>query len=189
VKTPALLLLAVFVSAPAMANAPNFDYDYLDIGHISQSPDNGQGSKGPYADLSYSIFDTVQTRASYTHLDYDSTAGSLTAKDYTLGVTGESPVSDSTDAYTDILYTNDRITTKGVSTTQDGYRLAIGLRHRAIQWLELDGYLAHNFLNTPSNEAGVGLLFNATSWLSLGLAYAHDSNYNNTTTLRVRFYF
>jgi hypothetical protein len=189
VKTPALLLIALFVSAPAMANAPNFSYDYLDIGHVSQSPDNGQSSKGPYADFSYSIFDSVQARASYTKLDYDSTAGSPTAKDYTLGVTGESQVSDSSDVYTDVLYMNDRITTNGVSTTQDGYRLAIGLRHRAMQWLELDGYLAHNFLNTPTNEVGAGLLFNATSWLSLGLGYAHDSSYDNTTTLRLRFYF
>lgn len=188
-KTSALLLLTAFVSAPAMATAPNFDYDYLDIGHISQSPDNGQSSKGPYADFSYSIFDSVQARVSYTRLDYSSTAGSPTAKDYSLGVTGESPVSDTTDAYTDLLYINDRVTTHGVSTTQDGYRLAVGLRHRALQRLELDGYLAHDFLNTPVNEAGVGLLFDATPWLSLGLSYAHDSVYTNITTLRIRLYF
>ena len=188
-KTPALLLLATFVSTPAMATAPNFNYDYLDIGHISQSPDSGQSSKGPCADFSYSIFDSVQARASYTKLDYDSTAGSPTAKDYTLGLTGESPVSDNTDVYTDVLYMNDRITASGVSTTQDGYRLAVGLRHRAMQRLELDGYLAHNFLNTPTNEVGVGLLFDATSWLSFGLAYAHDNVYTSTTTLRVRLYF
>ena len=188
-KTPALILLALCVSAPAMATAPNFAYDYLDIGHVSQSPDNGQGSKGLYADFSYSIFDSVQARASYTKLDYDSTAGSPTAKDYTLGLTGESPVSDSTDVYTDVLYMNDRITANGVSTTQDGYRLAVGLRHRALQRLELDGYLAHNFLNAPTNEVGVGLLFNATAWLSFGLGYAHDTLYTNTTTLRVRLYF
>lgn len=189
-KTSALLLIALSVSAPAMAEAPNFSYDYLDIGHVSQSPDSGQDSKGPYADISYSVFDSVQVRASYARLDYDATAaGSPTAKDYTLGFTGESPVSDRTDVYTDILYMNDRSTTQGVSTTQDGYRLAIGLRHRAMQRLELDGHLAHNFLNTPSNEAGVGLLFDATSWLALGVSFAHDNQYVNTTTLRLRLYF
>jgi hypothetical protein len=189
VKTSAFLLIAVFVSAPAMATAPNFSYDYLDIGHVSQSPDNGQSGKGAFADFSYSIFDSVQARASYSHLDYSTTPFGSTAKDYTLGVTGESPVSDSTDVYTDILYVNDRLASRGVITTADGYRLAVGLRHRAVQRLELDAYLAHNFLNTPSNEAGVGLLFDATSWLSLGLSYAHDSVYTNTTTLRVRLYF
>jgi len=189
VKPSPLLLIALCVSAPAMATAPNFSYDYLDIGHVSQSPDSGQDSKGPYADLSYSVFDTVQARASYARLDYNSTPGSPTAKDYTLGLTGESPVSDATDVYTDVLYINDRITNQGVSTTQNGYRLAIGVRHRAVQRLELDGYLAHNFLNTPVNEAGVGLLFDITSWLSLGVSFAHDSAFSNTTTLRLRLYF
>ena len=188
-KPSALFLIALCVSAPAMATAPNFNYDYLDLGRTSLSPDGGQDGKGPFADLSYSIFDSVQARVSYTRLGYSSTAGSPTAKDYTLGVTGESPVSDTTDVYTDVLYINDRITNQGVSTTRDGYRLAIGLRHRALQRLELDGYLAHNFLDTPVNEAGVGLLFDATPWLSLGVSFAHDSAYTNTTTLRLRLYF
>lgn len=172
-----------------MADAPNFDYDYLDLGHVNLAPDSGQSGKGPYADLSYSIFDSVQARVSYAHLDYDSTPNSSTAKDYTLGLTGESAVSETTDVYTDLLYLNQRTTVKGLSTTDDGYRLAIGLRHRALQRLEVDGYVAHNFLDSGSNEVGVGLLFNATSWLSFGASYAHDSHYTNTTTLRVRLYF
>ena len=187
-KSPALLLFALLAPTAALADAPNFSYDYLDISHVDVSPDNGQSGKGPYGDLSYSIFDTVQARASYTRLDY-SGSGSPTAKDYTLGFTGESRVSDSTDVYTDILYLNDRLTTAGAVNTQTGYRLAIGLRHRAMQRLEVDGYLAHNYLDTGSNEVGLGLLVDATSWLSFGLSYAHDSVYTNTTTLRVRLYF
>lgn len=188
-KPSILMLIAMLAPATAMATAPNFDYDYLDLGHVSLSPDNGQSGKGPYADLSYSIFDSVQARASYTRLNYDSTAGSPTAKDYTLGVTGESPVTATTDIYTDVLYINQRVTTKGVSATNDGYRLAIGLRHRAMQRLELDAYLAHNFLDSGSNELGAGFLVDATPWLSLGASFAHDSLYSNTTTLRVRLYF
>ncbi|HEV7166172.1 MAG TPA: hypothetical protein VGO35_12400 [Gammaproteobacteria bacterium] len=188
-KPSVLILIMLLAPTSAMAVAPTFDYDYLDLGRVSLSPDNGQSSKGPYTDLSYSIFDSVQARASYTRLDYDSTPGGPTAKDYTLGLTGESAVSEGTDVYTDLLYLNERTTTNGVSTTDDGYRLVIGLRHRAFQRLEVDGYLAHNFLDSGSNEVGVGFLFEATSWLSFGASYAHDSLYTNTTTLRVRLYF
>lgn len=188
-KPPALLLIALLAPLPALADAPNFNYDYLDLGHVNLSPNGGQSGKGPYADLSYSVFDGIQARASYTHLDYSTAPFGTAAKDYTLGITGETNVADGTDVYTDILYVNDRVTSQGTSATENGYRLAVGMRHRMARRLELDAYLAHSYLNTPDNEVGVGLMFDTTSWLSFGLSYAHDSQYDNTTTLRVRLYF
>ncbi len=185
-KSPALLLLALLAPATALADAPNFDYDYLDLGHVNYKPDSSASGSGPYADLSYSIFDEVQLRASYTRLSYP--AGQ-SGKDYTVGFTGESRVTDTTDIYTDILYLSDRVTTAGISSTETGARLAVGVRRRAMQRLELDAYLAHDALNSSSNEVGVGLLVDATTWLSFGLSYAHDSLYDNTTTLKARFYF
>ena len=185
-KSPALLLLALLAPATAFADAPNFKYDYLDIGHVDFKPDGGQSGTGAYADLSYSLVDDVQIRAGYTHLSYP---GNQSAKDYTVGFTGESPLNDGTDVYTDILYVNDRITTAGVGSTQTGGRLAVGLRHRAAPRVEVDADIAHSTLGSSSNEVGVGLLVDATSWLSFGLSYAHDSLYNNTTALRARLYF
>ena len=188
-KSPTLLLIALLAPLPALADAPNFRYDYLDLGHVNLSPDNGQSGKGPYVDLSYSIFDGIQARVSYAHLDYSTTPLGTAAKDYTVGITSETNAGAGTDVYTDLLYVNDRVASQGTSTTQNGYRLAVGMRHRMAKRLELDAYLAHNYLNTPDNEAGVGLLLDATSWLSFGLSYAHDSQYDNTTTVRVRLYF
>lgn len=185
-KPSVLLLLALLAPTAALADAPNFKYDHLDLGHVDFKPDGGQSGTGAYADLSYSLVDDVQIRASYTHLSYP---GNQSAKDYTVGFTGESPVNDSTDVYTDILYLNDRITTAGVGSTATGARLAVGVRRRLVQHLEVDADLAHSTLGSSSNEVGVGLLFDATSWLSFGLSYAHDSLYDNTTTLRVRLYF
>lgn len=185
-KASALLFFALLAPTAALADAPNFKYDYLDLGHASYKPDGGQSGTGAYADLSYSIFDGVQIRAGYTHLSYP---GNQSAKDYTVGFTGESPLNATTDVYTDILYLNDRVTTTGVASTQTGGRLAVGLRHRLVERLELDTVLAHSTLGSSSNEVGVGLLVDATSWLSFGVSYAHDSLYDNTTTLRVRLYF
>ena len=185
-KSPALLLIALLAPAAAFADAPNFNYDYLDVGHLNYKPDGSASGSGAYADLSYSIFDSVQLRGSYAHLSYP---GNQTAKDYTLGLTGESPLNDRTDVYTDLLYLSDRVTSSGVASTQTGARLAVGLRHRPMQRLELDGYLAHNAVNGSSNEVGVGLFVDATSWLSVGLSYVHDSLYNNTTAVKLRLYF
>jgi hypothetical protein len=172
----------------AWADRANFGYDYLDLGHVAQAPQNGNNTSSPYGDLSYSIIDGLQLRASYSRLDTSATPGAK-GKDYTLGLTGEAPVDDLTDIYTDLLYVNDQTTDAGVSTTTNGYRLAVGLRHRLPYGFELDGYLAHNYLDTPSNEAGLVLLYDATSWLSVGIGYAHDSSYTNTTTLKLRLYF
>ena len=188
-KASALLLAALLAPATAFAVAPNFQYDYLDLGHVRLSPQNGQDGSGPFADLAYSILDTVQFRAGYQRLDYGSLPGAPSYKDYDFGFTGESALSDSTDIYTDLLYLNHPSGIVGTSaTTDDGYRLAIGLRHRAWSRLEFDAWLAHDYLNVPANEVGLGVLVDATSWLALGASYAHANNQYNTLTLRLRLY-
>lgn len=188
-KPSALFLLALLAPAAAFADAPNFKYDYLEAGHLNVSPQNDQNGKGNYVDLSYSIFDGVQVTGSYARLDYDSTPGKPTAKDYTFGFAGESRLTDDTDAYTDVLYVNDQVDNRGVSTTENGYRLEIGLRRALTSWAELDGFLAHDYLNTSDNEIGLGVMFDPVPWFALGLSYAHNNAYTNTTTLRLRLYF
>jgi hypothetical protein len=198
-----VLLFSLLAPATALAAGPNFQYEYLELGHLRAQPDGGPTGSGPYADFSYSIMDAIQFRAGYASLSYPL---GVSYKDYSLGVTGEAAVNDSTDVYTDILYVNDRYDHLGHSVSDDGYRLAIGLRHRpwGWEWMELDGYLAHNYLGTgyspgagsqavylpqSSNEAGVGTMFNATHWLSLGVWVARDSTHNMSTSLKLRLYF
>lgn len=190
--------LSVWVLAlgllPAAAQASGFDYDYLDLGHehvkVQTNPNglSGDGS-GSFADFSYTVFDGIQFRGRYDSLKFSSPAD-YSAKDYNVGVTGESQVNDNTDVYTDILYLNNHYSSsRPVPLTDNGYRLAVGLRHKAWDRLELDGYLAHNYLTLAGNEIGAGFMFNATSWLAMGGNYSHDSNYNNITSLRLRLYF
>lgn len=185
-----MLLAVLLAPTTAFAVAPNFQYDYLDLGHVRLSPQGGQDGSGPFADLSYSILDAVQFRAGYQRLAYGNLPGAPSYKDYDFGFTGESALSDSTDIYTDLLYLNHPSGIIGTSAaTDDGYRVAIGLRHRAWSRLELDTWLAHDYLNVSTNEVGVGVLVDATSWLALGASYAHANNQYNTLTLRVRLYF
>lgn len=189
VKPSALLLLSLLAPAVAFADTPNFKYDYLEAGHLNVSPQSDQNGKGNYVDLSYSIFDGVQLVGSYARLNYDSTPGSPTAKDYTFGFAGESNLMDGTDAYTYVLYVNDQVDNQSVTTTENGYRLEVGLRRALTNWAELDGFLAHDYVKTADNEIGLGVMFDPMPWLAVGLSYAHNNAYTNTTTLRLRWYF
>lgn len=194
------LLLAPF---PAFADTHVFDYDYLDVGHARYQPDGGASGSGAYGDLSYSFLDDVQLRASYGALNFPF---AVSYKDYSVGITGESAINAETDLYTDLFYINDRYDHLGHYVTDDGYRLAVGIRHHPykLEWIELDGWLAHDwlsatsdlehdpqqaFLPASSSEIGAGVMFQPIQWLSFGLGYAHAFNSGNTTSLSVRFYF
>lgn len=200
-----IVLLSCLLLAPltAFADTHVFDYDYLDVGHARYQPDGGQSGNGTYADLSYSFLDDVQLRAGYGSLSFPL---AVSYKDYSIGVAGESAINAQTDVYTDLLYLNDRYDHLGHYVTDDGYRLSVGVRHHPyqIQWMELDGWVAHNwlsanpspaagtqtaFLPASSSEIGAGVLFQPLHWLSFGLGYAHAFNSGNTTSLRLRFYF
>ena len=198
-----LLSCLLLAPLPAFADTHVFDYDYLDLGHARYQPVGGQAGSGTYADLSYSFLDDVQLRAGYTSL---SLPLGVSYKDYSVGIAGETAINAQTDAYTDLLYVNDRFDHLGHYVTDDGYRLAVGVRHHPyqLQWMELDGWLAHNwlsagyspsagkqqaFLPPSSSEIGAGVLFQPMRWLSFGLSYAHAFNGGNTTNLKLRFYF
>jgi hypothetical protein len=198
-----LFLFALLAPSAAFADTHLFQYDYVDFGHVRQQADGGPSGGGAFADLSVSFLDDVQFRASYASLSYPL---GVDYKDYSFGFTGESALNDKVDVYSDVLYLDDRYSRLGHSVSDSGYRLAVGLRGHPydIQWMEVDGWLAHNWLSADydpaagsqqaylpqsGNEIGVGVLFQPLSWLGLGASYAHDSSHANTTTLRVRFYF
>jgi hypothetical protein len=181
-------LAACLLLAPlsALADTPVFKYDYLDLGHVSINQQSGGDGSSMFADVSYSLMDAVQGLAGYQKPTYP---GDVSSKDYYLGFAAEDGIDYRTDVYTDVLYLNHRDQTGNTISTENGYRLEVGLRRRAWERIELDGWLAHNYVNNPSNEVGIGLLVDATSWLSAGLSYSHDSQFTNITSVRLRFYF
>jgi hypothetical protein len=202
VRSIALLCL-LLAPLPALADTHVFDYDYLDVGHTRYQPDGSPSGSGTYADLSYSFLDDVQLRASYGALNFPL---AVSYKDYSVGITGESAINAETDLYTDLFYINDRYDHLGHFVTDDGYRLAVGVRHHPykLEWLEVDGWLAHNWLSAAASpvagsqqaylpqsdtEIGAGVMFQPIHWLSFGLSYAHGINSGNTTSLKLRFYF
>ncbi|MGB9430300.1 MAG: hypothetical protein WCC11_10595 [Gammaproteobacteria bacterium] len=184
-KIPVCLLGCVLLCPVLALAADPFNYNYLELGYQNQSPQNGSTIKGPDLALSYTVYSQLQVVGGYAHL----TQPLVTGNNYYFGIRGENTFGTATDFYTDILYLNQHISSQGAGSTDNGYRLALGLRHLFSRWVEFDGSVGHNWLNQSSNDATVGLLFNATSWLAAGVSYSHSSATNNTTSLRVRFYY
>jgi hypothetical protein len=203
VRLTVLFLATLLAPAAALADTHVFRYDYLDLGHVHGQADGGPSGGGAFADLSASFLDDVQFRARYASLSYPL---GVSYKDYAFGFTGESAIDDQVDVYSDVLYVDDRFSRLGHSVSDNGYRLAVGLRGHphGIQWMEVDGWFAHDwlsadydpaagsqqaFLPQSGNEIGLGVLFQPLTWLGLGASFAHDGSHANTTTLRVRLYF
>ena len=201
-KASPLLFFALLV--PCAVFAADFDYDYLDVGHTRVVPQSGPAGSGGFVDLSYGLTGDLEFRGGYTSLSYPV---GVEYKNYSAGIGGQTPITDTTDVYTDLLYINDRYSHSGTSFSDDGYRVAIGLRHRPWGWdfLEADGYLAHNYLsgyggsgvkgpyaaNVPgvSTEVGVSLLYSPIHWLAVGVGFSRDNNSNDAVNLKLRLYF
>jgi len=202
VKASPLLLLTLLI--PCAVSAAGFDYDYLDVGHTRVVPQSGPAGSGGYVDLSYDLTGDLEFRGGYTNLKYPL---GVEYKDYTVGIGGQAPINERTDVYTDLLYVNDRYGHGGYNFSDDGYRIAIGLRHRPWGWdfLEVDGYVAHNFLSgsggkvvagpyagnlpTVSSELGASLLYSPIHWLAVGVGFSRDNNSNAAVNLKLRLYF
>ncbi|MDE2235213.1 MAG: hypothetical protein KGL13_06500 [Gammaproteobacteria bacterium] len=183
-------LLAGLLLCPVVALAADpFGYDYVELNYQHQSLDNGTTTNGPGMEVAYTVWNQLQLVGGYAHLHASEPGSDITDNNYYAGIRGESNYTDSTDFYTDILYLNNRTSSQTGNSTDTGYRLAIGMRHLFSRWIECDIVAGHNYLGQSSNDGTIGLLFNATSWLAVGVSYSHNSVTNNTSSFRVRAYF
>lgn len=183
-----LLICALLLPAAAWAADP-FAYQYVELGYQHQAPQNGASIKGPRVDIAYTVFPALQLLGGYARLDAATPISSTTYDDYFVGIRGESSYTDSTDFYTDIMYLNNHRNYLGAGSTDNGYRLALGMRHLLTPWLEFDGSIGHNWLDQAANDATVGLVINATGRFAVGVNYSHSSVTRNTAGLLLRAYF
>ncbi|MGH8280498.1 MAG: hypothetical protein ACRETQ_13195 [Gammaproteobacteria bacterium] len=185
----ACLLVAALLCPAATLAADPFGYQYVELGYLNQSPQSGATIKGPGLGVAYTIFPDLQVLGGYAHLDAATPISSTSYNDYVVGVRGESSYTDTTDFYTDLLYLNNRQSYLGNHSTDNGGRVALGMRHLFLPWLEFDGSVGHNWLTRSSNDITVGLVINATGGFAVGVNYSHNSATNNTAGLLLRTYF
>jgi hypothetical protein len=189
VKFFACLLGCALLFPIKVLAADPFNYDFVNLDYQHQSLDNGSTSKGPGVDVSYTVWNQLQLVGGYARLNTPAPGTDITNNNYYIGIRGESNFTDSTDFYTDILYLNNRADYQATRTTDDGYRLALGMRHLFSRWVEFDLSAGHNSLTQSSNDGSLSLLLNATSWLAVGFNYTHNSVTNNTGSVSLRVYF
>ena len=181
-----LCCCALMCPVTAMADS-SFRYNYAELGYQHQTVPANTTLKGPALDFSWTVYNQLQIIGGYNR--FTASAPDISNDDYSVGIRGDSSFSEQTDFTTDILYLHNRESVLGSTSTDNGYRLALGFRHLFNQWVELDGSLGHNWLNQSSNDANLGLLFNATSRLAAGISYGHNNVTGNTAGASVRLYF
>jgi len=183
-------ILGCMLLFPVIAWAADpFNYDYVEANYQHQSLYDGSTANGPGLAVAYTVWSELQLVGGYAHVSTSAPISDIINDNSYAGIRGESNFTDSTDFYTDILYLNNHASYQGMSSNNDGYRLALGMRHLFSQWIEFDVSVAHNSVNQSSNDGTAGLLFNASSWLAVGVSYTHNSATNNTSSLRLRAYF
>ena len=181
-----LCCCALMYPLATMADS-SFNYNYAELGYQRQGVSGGPTLRGPALDFSWTVYNELQVVGTYSR--FTASAPDISNADYAIGIRGDTSFSQQTDFTTDILYLYNRNSVFGSTSIDNGYRLALGFRHLFNHWVELDGSAGHNWLNQSSNDASLGLLFNATSRLAAGLSYSHNSVTGNTTGASVRFYF
>lgn len=184
------VLFACLALAPVAASAANFDYQYAELSYQRTAAHVGDGAKGPAVQFAYAFSGMdLQLLAGVARLDTPASPADINNHNYWVGFRGEDSFGNDTDFYTDILYLNNRTAIQSRSSTDNGYKLTLGVRHRMASRFEFDASASHYYLTQGINEAAVGIVFNATRRFALGLSYAHDSQLDNTTTLRFRVYY
>lgn len=184
------VLIAGLALAPAAVAAANFDYQYAELGYQRTATHIGDGARGPVVQFAYSFSGMdLQLLAGVARLDTPASPADINNHNYWVGFRGEDSFGNDTDFYTDLLYLNNRTTIQSNSSTDNGYQLTLGVRHRLAARVEFDASASHYYLSQGINEASVGLVFNATRHFALGISYAHNSLLDNTTTLRFRVYY
>lgn len=186
-KISALLCCCALLFPLTALAAGNFNYNYAELGYQRQATPGGPALNGPALDFSWTAYNELQIVGSYDRFTQSSL--DISYGNYSIGIRGDSSFSEQTDFTTDILYLDNRATVSGASSTDNGYRLAFGFRHLFTPRVELDGSIGHNWLTQSSNDVSLGLLFNATAWLAVGLGYSHNGVTGNTASARLRLYF
>jgi hypothetical protein len=159
------LLSAVVAASLGLASAANADdvsYSYADLAYITTDIDgvdedlDGFGLRG-----SIEITDQVFLFGTYTDQSADSGGANVDYTTYTLGGGYAWSLSDSTDLYGRLGYTNAEVQVSvpglgGFSADDDGFLLGMGLRGRVSPQFELEGAVNYWDYSEGGDDTSLG---------------------------------
>jgi len=153
---PALVATAAVL--PVVAQADGLSYSYLEGAYINTDIDNFDRDVDGFALRgSFEVTDNV-----FLFGDYSDQSTSIFNTDYglqqlKLGVGYAWPLDKNLDLYGKVGYVHAELDVPGRNPDDDGYLLAVGMRGRVLDALELEGSVNYIDLNDSGDDTSLGL--------------------------------
>ncbi len=176
----ALAASAAFV--PFLAQAEGLSYSYVDAAYLNTDIDrfnetvDGFGLRG-----SYELTNNVFVFAGYADQSTSVAGFDIDLQSYNLGLGYAWPLGKALDLYGKVGYVNAEADLQGVgSADDDGYSLAVGLRGRAVEQLELEGAVSYVDLSDSGDDTTLDL--GARWYFTPQFAFGVEGSFGNDAT-------
>ena len=173
-------LAVALALAPLAATAADINYSFLDAGWVRIDPDgisksaDGFGLRG-----SVGVTEDIFLFANYSDVSLNYGGASLDEKDYSVGAGYAYPVSDRASLYGKVAWARVDADFLGENLTEDGYSVAVGLRGRPAEKVELEGAVTYtdfsNLGSTTSVDLGARYYFVPTFAVGLEASLSDDA--------------
>ena len=186
-----VVLFALALTAPAMAEQPS--YNYLQAGYQKVEIDLGGilgdvDGDGYQLSGSFEIGDSAYFFAGYSSASFDF---DIDADQIEAGIGYHHGMSSNTDFYANVAYVKAEVDVGGVgSADEDGYGVAIGIRSNVSDAVELEVSVSYVDLGDDNDSTAFdgGFWFNVTDTFALGLGFGGDDDVT-TYGAGMRWYF
>lgn len=143
---------------PFLAQAEGLSYSYLDAAYINTDIDQFDEEVDGFALRgSFEITEQVFLFAGYANQSTEVFGTDIDVEQMNVGVGYAWPLAPSTDIYGKVGYVSAEIDAGGFDADDDGYLLAVGLRGRPADQLELEGAVNYVDLSDSGDDTSVGL--------------------------------
>lgn len=186
----ALAASAAFL--PFLAQAEGLSYSYLDAAYINTDIDRFDEDVDGFALRgSYELTNNVFVFAGYADQSTSVAGFDIDLQTYNLGLGYAWPLGKALDVYGKVGYVSAEVDAQGFGDADDdGYSLAVGLRGRAVEQLELEG--AVNYVDLSDSGDDTTLDLGARWYFTPQFAFGVEGSFGddaNTYGLGVRWNF
>ena len=186
----ALAASAAFV--PFLAQAEGLSYSYLDAAYLNTDIDRFDEDVDGFALRgSYELTDNVFVFAGYADQGTSVAGFDIDLQTYNFGLGYAWPLGEALDVYGKVGYVSAEADVEGLGDADDdGYSLAVGLRGRAVEQLELEGAVSYVDLSDSGDDTTLDL--GARWYFTPQFAFGVEGSFGddaNTYGLGVRWNF
>lgn len=166
-KTCLALAAATLALAPALSQAANLSYNYVDVGYVETDID-GVDPKldGFLLRGSLELGSNAFLFADYVDQSVEESGARLDGESIGVGVGYAWPFAEKMDLFGRIGYVRSEVTLRGmgerISFDDDGYTLGVGIRALPVELLELEGTVNYVDLSDSGDDTSLGV---AARWI------------------------